>query len=121
VFLSLIPVPIVERNIRINHDLREQVTPEQVLHFGPNCGTLYLGKVYVTAEETVSAKITAAFPRLSRRQKQVARFAIDNEYCATFASAAEVGQKAGVSITTVVRFCQALGYEGYPHLQAAVR
>jgi len=73
------------------------------------------------AEETVSDKIAAAFPRLSRRQKQVARFVVDDESFVTFASVAEVAQKAGVSTATVVRFCQALGYEGYPHLQAAVR
>jgi DNA-binding MurR/RpiR family transcriptional regulator len=75
----------------------------------------------VIAEETVSDKITAAFPRLSRRQKQVARFVVDDESFVTFASVAEVAQKAGVSTATVVRFCQALGYEGYPHLQAAIR
>jgi len=75
----------------------------------------------VTAEETVSDKITAAFSRLSRRQKQVARFVVDDESFVAFASAAEVAQKAGVSTATVVRFCQALGYEGYPHRQVAVR
>jgi DNA-binding MurR/RpiR family transcriptional regulator len=75
----------------------------------------------VTAEKTISAKIAAAFPRLSRRQKQVARFVVDNEYFVAFASATEVAQEADVSTATVVRFCQALGYEGYPHLQAAIR
>ncbi len=96
-----------------------------MLHFCSNCGILYpipnQGKAHVTAEETVSDKITAAFSRLSRRQKQVARFIVDDESFVTFASVAEVAQKAGVSTATVVRFCQTLGYEGYPHLQAAIR
>ncbi len=96
-----------------------------MLHFCSNCGILYpipnQGKAHVIAEEIVSDKITAAFPRLSRRQKQVARFVVDDESFVAFASVAEVAQKAGVSTATVVRFCQALGYEGYPHLQAAVR
>jgi len=73
------------------------------------------------AEETVAARITAALPGFSRGQKQVARFMMDNEYVAAFTSAAEVGRRAGVSTATVVRFCQALGYEGYPHLQAAIQ
>ena len=75
----------------------------------------------MTAEEMVSARIAAAFPHLSRGQKQIARFVVDNEYFVAFASAADVAQKVGVSTATVVRFCQALGYEGYPYLQAAIR
>jgi DNA-binding MurR/RpiR family transcriptional regulator len=75
----------------------------------------------MTAEETVYTKIAAAFPHLPRGQKQVARFVVDNKYFVAFASAAELAQKADVSAATVVRFCQALGYEGYPHLQAAIR
>lgn len=39
----------------------------------------------------------------------------------TFASASKVAEKAGVSAATVVRFCQALGYEGYLQLQSAIR
>jgi len=75
----------------------------------------------MTADETVSARIAAAFPRLSRGQKQIARFVVGNEYFVAFASAAEVAQKVDVSPATVVRFCQALGYEGYPHLQEVIR
>jgi DNA-binding MurR/RpiR family transcriptional regulator len=75
----------------------------------------------MTSEESVSVKIATAFPNLSRGQKQVARFVKGNEYFVAFASAAEVARKAIVSTATVVRFCQALGYEGYPHLQAAIR
>jgi len=75
----------------------------------------------MTTEDTASAKIATAFPDLPRGQKQVARFVMDNEYFVAFASAAEVAQKASVSTATVVRFCQALGYEGYPHLQTVIQ
>lgn len=51
----------------------------------------------------------------------MARLIIDNEYLVAFASAAEVAEEAGVSAATVVRLCQALGYEGYPHLRASIR
>jgi len=72
-------------------------------------------------QHTVSDKIASAFADLPRGQRQVARFIIDNEYFVAFASAAEVADKAGVSAATVVRVCQALGYEGYPHLRASIR
>lgn len=75
----------------------------------------------MTAKKSVSAGISAAFPQLSKGQKQVARFVVDNQYFVACASVAEVAQKTGVSPATVVRFCQALGYEGYPDLQAAIR
>jgi len=38
-----------------------------------------------------------------------------------FASASEVGIRTNTSAATVVRYCQALGYEGYLQLQAAIR
>ncbi|MFO7741737.1 MAG: MurR/RpiR family transcriptional regulator [Anaerolineae bacterium] len=65
--------------------------------------------------------ITAAFPDLPRGQRQVARFIVDNGTFVAFASATELAEQAGVSAATVVRFCQAMGYDGYPHLRAAVR
>jgi DNA-binding MurR/RpiR family transcriptional regulator len=73
--------------------------------------------------EKVSFRQTAVshFPGLTRKQKEVARFALDNEHLVALASVADVAQQAGVSTATVVRFCQALGYEGYRDLQAAIR
>ena len=65
--------------------------------------------------------IAAAFPDLPRGQKQVARFVVDNDSVVAFASATELAQRSGVSAATVVRFCQAVGFDGYPHLQAAFR
>jgi DNA-binding MurR/RpiR family transcriptional regulator len=58
---------------------------------------------------------------LTKRQKDVARYALDNEHSVAFASVTEVAQQSGVSTATVVRFCQALGYEGYRHLQSTIR
>jgi DNA-binding MurR/RpiR family transcriptional regulator len=75
----------------------------------------------MTEEATLQETITSSFPGLTKKQKKVARFVLDNEYFVAFASVAEVAQKVDVSTATVVRFCQTLGYEGYPHLQAAIR
>ncbi len=66
-------------------------------------------------------RITAVFPTLSRAHQKLARFILANSLFVAFASAAELGEKVGVSNATVVRFCQAIGYDGYPELQAAVR
>ncbi len=66
-------------------------------------------------------RITTVFPTLSRAHQKLARLILDNGLFVAFASAAELGRQVGVSNATVVRFCQALGYDGYPELQAAVR
>ena len=65
--------------------------------------------------------ITKAFPDLTPGQKQVARFLVDNANLIAFSSATELAERTGVSPATVVRFCQAVGFDGYPHLQAAFR
>jgi len=67
------------------------------------------------------AVITAAFSQLSPKQRRLARFLLDNFYVIAFESANKVAAKAEVSPATVVRFCQSLGYDGYPDLQAAIR
>lgn len=69
----------------------------------------------------METRITNFFPKLSPAHKEVARFVLGNSLFVAFASAAELGDKVGVSGATVVRFSQTLGYAGYPELQAAVR
>lgn len=72
-------------------------------------------------EDTLRQRIVTSGSLLSRKQKRIARFTLDNEYFVAFASASEVGGKVDASAATVVRFCQAIGYQGFPHLQAAIR
>jgi DNA-binding MurR/RpiR family transcriptional regulator len=69
----------------------------------------------------VRETILAQFDTLSPKQKQLARFILDNEDMVVFASANEIGERVNASAATVVRFCRALGYEGYTDLQGAVR
>lgn len=66
-------------------------------------------------------RITNALDTLSPTHKRMARFVLDNRYFTSFASANQVGEKNDTSAATVVRFAQALGYEGYPQLQDALR
>lgn len=73
------------------------------------------------SEIPLEQRITSAFAELSHAHRQLARHILDNSLFVAFASTAELGEKAGVSAATVVRFCQTLGYAGYPELQAAAR
>jgi DNA-binding MurR/RpiR family transcriptional regulator len=70
---------------------------------------------------TLEGRIVASFETLSPKQRAIARLILDNRYFASFASAAEIGEKVDASAATVVRLCQELGYEGLPDLQQAIR
>ena len=75
----------------------------------------------VEGQDALTDKILAALPQLSKKHNNIARFIVDHQDVVVFASASEVGIKTQTSAATVVRFCQALGYEGYLQLQAAIR
>lgn len=55
--------------------------------------------------------------RLSRAQRRLAEYILQNEPKAAFMTAARLGAAVGVSESTVVRFAISLGYAGYPELQ----
>lgn len=61
------------------------------------------------------------FGKLSPKHQSVARCIAENPAFAAFATAAELGERAGVSTATVVRFAQALGFNGYNELQQNTR
>jgi len=69
--------------------------------------------------KTLSAFITERFDEFSRSQKEVARYIVDHLDEAAFQTAEELARRASTSSSTVVRFSQALGFEGYPELQQA--
>ena len=69
--------------------------------------------------KTLSAYITERFDEFSRSQKDVARYIVDHLEEAAFQTAEELARRANTSSSTVVRFSQALGFEGYPELQQA--
>ena len=51
---------------------------------------------------------------LSKGQKKIADYVLNNYEKAAFLTALELGNEAGVSESTVVRFASALGLSGYP-------
>ena len=69
--------------------------------------------------KALSTYITERFDEFSRSQKDVARYIVDHLDEAAFQTAEELARRASTSSSTVVRFSQALGFEGYPELQQA--
>jgi DNA-binding MurR/RpiR family transcriptional regulator len=70
---------------------------------------------------SLSEYIQARFDGCSRSQKDVAQYIVDHLDEAAFQTAEELARRANTSSSTVVRFSQALGFEGFPELQAAAR
>jgi DNA-binding MurR/RpiR family transcriptional regulator len=61
--------------------------------------------------------IQTYFHKLSKGQKIIAQYIMNNYDKAAFMTAAKLGENVGVSESTVVRFANAIGYIGYPQLQ----
>lgn len=68
----------------------------------------------------ITRRIEEHFAKLSKGQKKVARFVLDNIPYVGVHSANEVGKSAGASETTVIRFCYAIGLTGFAQLQKEV-
>jgi DNA-binding MurR/RpiR family transcriptional regulator len=71
--------------------------------------------------QTLSEYIASRFDEFSRSQKDVAQYVVDHLDEVAFHTAEELARRASTSSSTVVRFSQALGFEGFPELQAAAR
>ena len=73
------------------------------------------------AHQALSAYIQSRFEEFSRSQKDVAQYIVDHLDETAFQTAEELARRASTSSSTVVRFSQALGFEGFPELQQAAR
>ncbi|NLD35154.1 MAG: MurR/RpiR family transcriptional regulator, partial [Clostridiales bacterium] len=58
---------------------------------------------------------------LSKGHRKIAAFIEDNYDKVVFMTAARLGELVDISESTVVRFANACGYEGYPQMQRALR
>ena len=74
-----------------------------------------------SGHQTLSTYISSRFDEFSRSQKDVAQYVVDHLDEVAFHTAEELARRANTSSSTVVRFSQALGFEGFPELQAAAR
>src|ERR1700726_724551 len=75
----------------------------------------------INEHQSLSLYIQTRFEECSRSQKDVAQYIVDHLDEAAFQTAEELARRANTSSSTVVRFSQALGFEGFPELQAAAR
>ena len=67
-----------------------------------------------TTALTLSDEIRQRFDEFSRSQKDVGQYIVDHLEEAAFHTAEELARRANTSSSTVVRFAQALGFEGFP-------
>jgi DNA-binding MurR/RpiR family transcriptional regulator len=74
-----------------------------------------------TTALTLSEEIRQRFDQFSRSQKDVGQYIVDHLEEAAFHTAEELARRANTSSSTVVRFAQALGFDGFPELQTAAR
>ncbi len=65
--------------------------------------------------------IQSKYSKLSKGQKLIAEFILKQYDKAAFMTASKLGASVGVSESTVVRFANELGYEGYPELQKSLQ
>src|SRR5919201_2433970 len=75
----------------------------------------------VNGHQSLSTYIRDRFDEFSRSQKDVAQYIVDHLDEAAFQTAEALARRANTSSSTVVRFSQALGFEGFPELQQAAR
>ncbi|HQZ11826.1 MAG TPA: MurR/RpiR family transcriptional regulator [Devosia sp.] len=86
-----------------------------------------MSEIDVTAESAprdfaaLRALIVTRAQTLPRRLTQVASYAVENPDEIAFGTAASVASRAGVQPSTLVRFSQALGYQGFSDLQEVFR
>jgi Helix-turn-helix domain, rpiR family. len=66
-------------------------------------------------------RIQNNYAQLSKSQKIIAEYIINHYDKAAFMTAAKLGNSINISESTVVRFANTLGYDGYPELQSALQ
>ncbi|WKV09040.1 MurR/RpiR family transcriptional regulator [Thermoanaerobacterium sp. CMT5567-10] len=71
--------------------------------------------------EDIIKRIQNNYTQLSKSQKIIAEYIINHYDKAAFMTAAKLGSSINISESTVVRFANTLGYDGYPELQSALQ
>lgn len=74
-----------------------------------------------TAKISLMSQIEKAMPKMSKGQKAIAAYILSHYEHAAYITAARIGDEAGVSESTVVRFAMELGFDGYPHFQKVLQ
>src|SRR5690606_35180056 len=61
--------------------------------------------------------IAAQRPHMSKSQKKIAEYILENPNAVPFYTVSKLAKMTGVSEATIVRFATFLGYSGYPEMQ----
>ena len=72
-------------------------------------------------DRDILSVIKTASGSLSKGQKKIMKYILENYDKAAFMTAAKLGETVGVSESTVVRFAAELGYKGYPEMRKALQ
>lgn len=75
----------------------------------------------ISKSSGLMAIIKSKYKGMSKGQKLLAQYTINNYQKVAFMTASRLGETVGVSESTVVRFANVLGYSGYPKFQDALQ
>jgi DNA-binding MurR/RpiR family transcriptional regulator len=76
---------------------------------------------HVATHEELKSAIASQYPALSKQLQCIARFALEHPQDLALDTVAVTAAKAGVQPSAMVRFAQALGFEGFTHMQQIFR
>ena len=68
----------------------------------------------------IVTRMNQNFAQMSKSHKKIASYIMDHYDTAVFMTAATLGKEIGISESTVVRFAEGLGYDGYPKFRKAL-
>lgn len=72
-------------------------------------------------KNNVLGTIKSEIPKMSKGQRRISEYILTHYEKAAYMTASKLGEKSGVSESTVVRFANELGFEGYPEFQHALQ
>lgn len=75
----------------------------------------------IATYDELRAAITRAFPELSRQLQHIARFATEHPNDMALETVATIAGRAAVPPSSLVRFAQALGFDGFSDMQQVFR
>lgn len=75
----------------------------------------------VSDRTDLAERLENKYPKMSKGHKRIADYITQNFDKAAFMTAHRLGERTLVSESTVVRFADSLGYDGYPQLQKAMQ
>lgn len=76
---------------------------------------------YLESLQKLEEEIYARYETLSERLQQVAKYALDNKSSIAFNTIAVIAQEADVPPSTLIRFAQKFGYQGFSNIRKIFR